>query len=96
MRVKLTAVCDRREDLLEWFAQVPTVQLRTKDHAKPANWKRLALGQTNSWHFEAIGTEGGGELDTRFICATPEEAVQSHELWQAALKSHAENAVVEL
>ncbi|MBT5321012.1 MAG: gfo/Idh/MocA family oxidoreductase, partial [Verrucomicrobiales bacterium] len=118
--------------------------------------KRLAPGQTNSWHFEAIGTEGGvryntrdantifiyekekdgwtridlghamafpvitggifeagfpdlnlqmwaayaaeraGKLAARFGCATPEEAVQSHELWQAALKSHAEKAVVEL
>ena len=26
--------CDLREDLLEWFGQVPTVQLRTKDHTE--------------------------------------------------------------
>ena len=34
VRAELTAACDLREDLLEWFAQVPTVQLRTKDHAE--------------------------------------------------------------
>ena len=44
----------------------------------------------------AYAAERAGKLDTRFSCAAPEEAVQSHELWQAALKSHSENAVVEL
>ena len=44
----------------------------------------------------AYAAERAGKLDSRFGCATPEEAVQSHGLWQAALKSHAENAVVEL
>ena len=32
VRAELVAVCDLREDLLEWFAQVSTVQLRTTDH----------------------------------------------------------------
>ena len=32
VRAELVAVCDLREELLEWFAQVPTVQLRTQDH----------------------------------------------------------------
>lgn len=119
--------------------------------------KRLAPGQTNSWYFEALGTEGGvrystadansififdnqngqswnrqdlghsmtfpvitggifeagfpdynlqmwaafaaeraGALGDRFGCATVEEAVASHELWQAALQSHAEKSVVTL
>ena len=44
----------------------------------------------------AYAAERAGKLDTRFGCATPEEAVQNHELWQAALKSHAEKSVVEL
>ena len=34
VRAKLVAVCDLRDDLLEWFAQVPTVQLRTTDHSE--------------------------------------------------------------
>ena len=34
VRAALVAVCDLREDLLEWFAQVPTVQLRTTDHSE--------------------------------------------------------------
>jgi predicted dehydrogenase len=34
VRAELTAVCDLRDDLLEWFGQVPTVQLRTRDHAE--------------------------------------------------------------
>ena len=44
----------------------------------------------------AYAAERAGKLDTHFGCATPEEAAQSHELWQAALKSHAKNAVGEL
>ena len=44
----------------------------------------------------AYAAERAGELNNRFGCATPDEAVASHELFAAALKSHAENAVVEL
>ena len=119
--------------------------------------KRMAPGQTNSWYFEALGTEGGvrfntadansiflfdyqngqswnrlnlghamtfpvitggifeagfpdynlqmwaafaaeraGALGDRFGCAMVEEAVASHELWQAALQSNAEHKVVTL
>lgn len=32
VKVELTAVCDLQESLLEWFKQVPTVKLLTKDH----------------------------------------------------------------
>lgn len=119
--------------------------------------KRLAPGATNTWWFEALGTEGGvrfstaepktlwtfarkkeqgwtrtdlghqlpfpvvtggifevgfpdillqmlaafaaeraGELGDRFGCVTPDEAVQSHALWNAALQSHERKAAVEL
>jgi predicted dehydrogenase len=119
--------------------------------------KRLAPGETNTWFFEALGTDGGvrystkepktlwtfqrgkeqlwqrtdlgfhgpfptitggifepgfpdcflqmwaaylaeraGVLEGRFGCVTPEEAVQSHELFAAALCSHAEKRAVEL
>ena len=120
--------------------------------------KRLAPGQTNSWFFEALGTEGGvrfsthdpkalwtfqrsggtqawsredlgfgvpftavtggifevgfpdviqqmwaafleeraGRLAGRFGCATPDEAVASQEIWDAALRSQAEGAVAKL
>ena len=44
----------------------------------------------------AYAAERAGELNNRFGCATPEEAVQSHELWDAALKSHEKKTVVEL
>ena len=44
----------------------------------------------------AFASERAGELNTRFGCATPDEAVQSHELFAAALKSHDEKAVVEI
>ncbi len=40
--------------------------------------------------------ERGGLLDNRFGCATPDEAVAHHELWTAALRSHAEHSVVSL
>lgn len=111
--------------------------------------KRLAPGETNTWFFEVLGTDGGvkfstkepktlwtfqrgkeqlwqrtdlgfhgpfptitggifepgfpdcflqmwaaylaeraGQLGDRFGCVTPEEAVQSHELFAAALESH--------
>ena len=117
----------------------------------------MAPGQTNSWYFEALGTEGGvrfntadansiflfnrqngqswnrqdlghamafpvstgdifeagfpdynlqmwaafaaeraGSLGDRFGCATVEEAIASHELWQAALQSNAERSVISL
>jgi predicted dehydrogenase len=119
--------------------------------------KRLAPGATNTWFFEALGTDGGvryssaepkslwifergkeqwwkrtdlgfgsvfkavtggifepgfpdliqqmwaaylmeraGALAGRFHCATPEEAVASHELFAAALQSHAQRTVVAL
>lgn len=32
VRAELTAVCDLQEKLLEWFKQIPTVKLLTKDH----------------------------------------------------------------
>jgi predicted dehydrogenase len=117
--------------------------------------KRLAPGETNTWYFEALGTEGGvkfstkepktlwvfergkeqiwqridlgyqmpfptitgpifepgfpdcflqmwaafaaeraGHLKDRFGCVTPEEALQSHVLFDAALKSSQEKRVV--
>lgn len=34
VRAKLTAVCDLQEKLLDWFRQVPTVKLLTKDHSE--------------------------------------------------------------
>ena len=40
--------------------------------------------------------ERAGELGSRFGCATPDEAVAHHELWAAALVSHAEQRVVSL
>jgi predicted dehydrogenase len=117
--------------------------------------KRLAPGETNTWSFELLGTEGGvrystkepktlwtfrrdteqwwqqtdlgfatpfktitggifevgfpdilmqmwaaflaeraGQLGERFGCATPDEAVASHEWWQAALVSQRDQSVV--
>lgn len=38
--------------------------------------------------------ERGGLLDGRFGCATPDEAVASHEIWAAALASQRDHAVV--
>ncbi len=116
--------------------------------------KRLAPGATNSWFFEALGTEGGvrfnttdpkalrifrrdkeqwwqrtdlgfampfktitggifepgfpdlmqqmwaaflleraGRLDGRFGCVTPDEALASHQLFDAALRSQADSSV---
>jgi predicted dehydrogenase len=40
--------------------------------------------------------ERAGELGDRFGCATPDEAVASHELWQAALVSQRDQSVVAL
>ena len=34
VQVELTAVCDLQEKLLDWFRQVPTVKLLTKDHTE--------------------------------------------------------------
>ncbi|HYE31871.1 MAG TPA: Gfo/Idh/MocA family oxidoreductase [Methylomirabilota bacterium] len=34
VKVELTAVCDLQESLLEWFRQIPTVKLLTKDAAE--------------------------------------------------------------
>jgi predicted dehydrogenase len=39
--------------------------------------------------------ERAGKLDGRFGCVTPEEAVQSHQLFAAALRSHHEKTAVE-
>lgn len=44
----------------------------------------------------AFLAERAGELGDRFGCATPDEAVAHHELWAAALRSHAEQTVVSL
>jgi predicted dehydrogenase len=44
----------------------------------------------------AFLAERTGALGSRFGCATPDEAVAQHELWAAALASHAEQRVVEL
>jgi predicted dehydrogenase len=116
--------------------------------------KRLSPGDTNSWHFEVLGTEGGvrfntrdpkalwtfrrdkdqwwqrtdlgfgtpfkaitggifepgfpdiiqqmwaafllerdGQLGSRFGCVTPDEAVASHEVWAAALRSQQHSSV---
>lgn len=40
--------------------------------------------------------ERAGALADRFGCVTPDEAVRSHELFDAALKSHAEKRAIEL
>ena len=42
----------------------------------------------------AFLAERAGQLGDRFGCATPDEAVASHELWQAALASHRGQSVV--
>jgi predicted dehydrogenase len=44
----------------------------------------------------AFLAERAGELDGRFGCVTPDEAVRSHELFAAALRSHAEGRAIEL
>jgi predicted dehydrogenase len=44
----------------------------------------------------AFLTERAGALGGRFGCATPEEAVQHHVWWEAALQSQAQQAVVTL
>ncbi len=44
----------------------------------------------------AFLAERSGRLGDRFGCATPDEAVAQHELWAAALRSHAEQTVVTL
>ncbi|MDB6169859.1 MAG: Oxidoreductase [Verrucomicrobia bacterium] len=41
----------------------------------------------------AFLAERAGELNNRYGCATPDEAVASHEIWQAALSSHSEGRV---
>jgi predicted dehydrogenase len=40
--------------------------------------------------------ERAGKLGDRFGCATPDEAVASHELWAAALESHAQQRAITL
>lgn len=37
VKVELTAVCDLQESLLEWFKQIPTIKLLTKDHKELLN-----------------------------------------------------------
>ena len=44
----------------------------------------------------AILAERAGKLDGRFGCVTPDEAVASHELFAAALASHAEKRAIAL
>mgnify|MGYP000063491074 CR=1 FL=1 len=44
----------------------------------------------------AFLAERAGSLDGKFGCVTPEEAVLSHELFDAALRSHLGKAVVPL
>lgn len=44
----------------------------------------------------AFTAERAGLLTDRFGCASPDEAVQSHEIWQAALKSHELKTAVSL
>lgn len=44
----------------------------------------------------AFVAEREGVLDGRFGCVTPDEAVASHRLWQAALQSHQTKCAVEL
>lgn len=44
----------------------------------------------------AFIAERAGVLDGRFGCATPDEAVASHELFEAALRSHREQTVTAL
>jgi predicted dehydrogenase len=44
----------------------------------------------------AFAAEWAGQLGDRFGCATPDEAVTSHEIFAAALESHAKKTVVAL
>ncbi len=44
----------------------------------------------------AYAAEWAGTLGARFGCATPQEAVASHELFEAALRSHSEKRAIEL
>ena len=44
----------------------------------------------------AFAAEWAGVLGSRFGCATPDEAVASHELWEAAQRSHAGKSVIAL
>ena len=44
----------------------------------------------------AFLAERAGMLEGKFGCVTPEEAVRSHELFAAALRSHAEKRAVDL
>jgi predicted dehydrogenase len=44
----------------------------------------------------AFAAEHAGQLGERFGCATPDEAVGSHEIFAAALRSHAEKRAIDL
>jgi len=145
------AACDT------WDNAVLHTQATIAGHPVPMTleMKRMAPTETNTWFFEALGTDGGvrystkepktlwvyrrgkeqwwektdlgfaapfktitgaifepgfpdllmqmwaaflaeraGVLGDRFGCATPDEAVRTHELWEAALASHREQRVV--
>ena len=44
----------------------------------------------------SFAAEWAGTLNGRFGCVTPDEAVSSHEIWDAAIRSHATKSVVTL
>ncbi|HEY1764698.1 MAG TPA: hypothetical protein VGF85_07220, partial [Opitutaceae bacterium] len=44
----------------------------------------------------AFLAERAGQLGDRFACATPDEAVLSHRIWEAALASQQNRALVEI
>jgi hypothetical protein len=44
----------------------------------------------------AFLAERAGKLEGKFGCATPDEALRSHELFAAALRSHAERRAIEV
>ena len=50
----------------------------------------------DTWENALLSGEWAGVLGKRFGCATPDEAVATHELWTAALASNREHKVVSL
>lgn len=148
-----TAACDTWDNALLHG----TVAAGGQEALLRLEMKRLAPGETNTWFFEVLGTDGGvafstkepktlwtfqrakeqvwqrtdlgfasafpattggifepgfpdcflqmwaaflaeraGRLDGRLGCVTPQEAVWSHELFAAALQSHAEKRSIEV
>lgn len=148
-----TAACDTWDNAVLHA----TVDLAGEPVPMTLEMKRMAPSETNTWIFEALGTDSGirystkepktfwtfrrgkeqtwektdlgfdtafrtitgsifepgfpdilmqmwaaflseraGCLAGRFGCATPDEAVAQHELWEAALRSHREQGVVAL